>query len=217
MKAILGLAALLSFGCSETNSGPDAAKEVDSGFADSGSSPDSASSEDSGTDAGQVERDAAVIDGSLTGTSLEGVTVAWDAPVVLCETSHFGGSAEELADAALEKVQVSLRPHPRTSLEPSALATATLDQGRIDRGPFSAESVPRRRRRIDAGRLGAHRPSRIGDALRGDRARPRRRRHAVRGDLGPSQPPATNDRCATMATRPKPASPISRPIPSASR
>jgi hypothetical protein len=100
---------------------------------------------DTGTpDAGSMDalpddrgmRDAAAIDGSLVGTSLEGITIEWPAELLLCEAWLSG---EDVAAAAAQKVQVRLPPHSRASLEPADLGGATLSQGDIHRSPFSAD------------------------------------------------------------------------------
>lgn len=89
--------------------------------------------EDTGTDAGQ--RDALSVDGSLAGTSLEGLPIEWTSELHLCERWLEDGTIEE---AAARKIDVRLPPSPRPSLDPADLASAEI-AGHVHRSPFAAD------------------------------------------------------------------------------
>src|SRR5262245_27608769 len=116
MRLLLSIA-LLTLACAEDRSTPDSGSQIDAaadaGTEDGGADRD-ASEMDAAFDSG-VMRDAAVTDGSVTGTTLEGITLDWTDELVRC--AHWL-QGDDLARAEAQKVQVTLAPHPRTSLEP---------------------------------------------------------------------------------------------------
>lgn len=134
---------LLAACANEPTSPGDAGTSGDAGRVEDGSAEDAgadAGHRDSGADAGVDSgiRDAAVPDGSLAGTNLEGIQLAWREPIELCERWREG---ETLEEAANRKLQIRLEPAARTTLEPDALQAATLGRGTVKRGPFSSEQI----------------------------------------------------------------------------
>ncbi len=116
--------------------GPKADAVADAGFWDAAPGPDL------GPFDGNSLRDAATADGSgdesIRGTTLEGIQIAWEAPVQLCTAWREGRTvAEERAD----KAQITLLPAPRPSLGSGHLSQLQLGGGKIRRGPFADQQV----------------------------------------------------------------------------
>jgi hypothetical protein len=124
---------LLAFGCQDP-----IVDVPDSGaaFEDAATEEDAAQTDALPNDAAVIARDAAPIDGSLAGTSLDGIALEWAEDLLLCDAWL---DADDLDRAADQKVQVSLPVHARSSLDPAALASANLERGFVHHSPFSAD------------------------------------------------------------------------------
>lgn len=129
--------ASLGVGCAQDgdplDAGPDLKPDLgvvfDSGALDSGARTDLGSA-DLGTPDLSLP-DAGMLEGELSGTSLQDVSISWSEPLELCDLWREG---PELDAAALRKTRLILWPKAQGGLEPAQLQTAGLQRVMVQKG-----------------------------------------------------------------------------------